>query len=195
MFNVQLNYDIDQALDPKLWNSKFCVVSLHGSIEHLASDVKNIKDSLHRIGKYIQDKSIIKENPNSVKDLEDVGKVVWDFLSAIYDLYWDSLYMDDSKMSFKSKVKSKFNSQVTKTLVNNKGKKSVKPTYVFPLLPPIPAKTPKEVNKISKYFKKNNSPQRKSYAQASSKFQNFNIVMNTLKIKEMFSKLQNQKID
>jgi len=61
-----LNYDINQALDPVSWNSKFCIVSLYGSIEYLASDVKNIKDSFHRMGKYIQDKSIIKENPNGV---------------------------------------------------------------------------------------------------------------------------------
>ena len=67
-------------------------------------------------------------------------------------------------MLFRSKVKSKFNPQVTKILVNNKGKESVKPTYISPLLLPILAKTPKEVNEISKYFKKNNSSQRKSYA-------------------------------
>ena len=45
-------------------------------MEHLALDVKNIKDSLLRIGKYIKDKSIINCNANSIKDLEDIGKVV-----------------------------------------------------------------------------------------------------------------------
>jgi len=129
--------------------------------------------------KYIQGKSIIKKNPNSIKNLEDIGKVVWDFLSAIYDLHWDSLYVDNSKTSFRSKVKSKFNPQVTKTLVNNKGKESVKPSYISPLFQLIPPKMPKEVNEISKYFKKNDSLQRKSYAQASSKSQNSNIAMNT----------------
>ena len=98
-------------------------------------------------------------------------------------------------MLFRSKVKSKFNPQITKILVNNKGKESVKPTYISFLPPPILAKTPKEVNEISKYFKKNNSLQRKSYAQASFKSQNSNIAMNILKIKKMFPKLQNQKID
>jgi len=56
-------------------------------------------------------------------------------------------------------------------------------------------KTPKKVNEISKFFKKNDNPQKKSYAQASSKPQNSNTTMNTLKIKEMFPKLQNHKID
>ena len=46
IFNIQLNYDINQALDPRSWDSEFYAVSLHGSMEHLASNVKNIKESL-----------------------------------------------------------------------------------------------------------------------------------------------------
>ncbi|KAL9709048.1 hypothetical protein Ac2012v2_8333 [Leucoagaricus gongylophorus] len=164
-------------------------------MEHLVSDVKNIKDSLRRMGRYIKGKSIIDNNANSIKDLDSVGKAVWEFLSAVYDSHWDSLYVDNSKISFRNKVKSKFNLQAPKALVNNKGKETVKPTYISPLPPPILAKTPKEVNEISKFFKKNDNPQKKLYAQASSKPQNSNTTMNTLKIKEMFLKLQNHKID
>jgi len=43
-------------------------------------------------------------------------------------------------------------------------KNTVKPTYVSPLPPPILAKISKEVNKISKFFKKNDKLQKKSYA-------------------------------
>ena len=49
MVNIQLNYDIDQALDPESWNGNFCAISLHGSMEYLVSDAKIIKDSLTRI--------------------------------------------------------------------------------------------------------------------------------------------------
>ena len=42
-------------------------------------------------------------------------------------------------------------------------KNTVKPTYVSPLPPPILAKISKEVNKISKFFKKNDKLQKKSY--------------------------------
>jgi len=98
-------------------------------------------------------------------------------------------------MSFRNKVKSKFNPQIPKALVNSKGKETVKSTYVSLLPLPIPAKTLKEVNEISKFFKKNNNSQKKLYAQASSEPQNSNTMMNTLKIKEMFPKLQNYKID
>ena len=52
---------------------------------------------------------------------------------------------------------------------NNKGKKIVKPTFIFliPLL--IPAKLQKEVNELLKYFKENtNSQQKKSYTNTTS---------------------------
>ena len=93
-------------------------------------------------------------------------------------------------------LKSKFNSNVNKTLVNGKGKETVKATYVLPLPSPIPAKLSKEVNEISKFFKKNsNHPQKKSYAQALAKSNTTNITLDILKIKEIFPHLQNKKID
>jgi len=81
-----------------------------------------------------------------------------------------------------------------------KGKEIIKPTYVLPIPPPIPAKLSKEVKEISKYFKKIENPtSKKSYAQASSnqasKATTSNIAMNTLKIKETFPDLSNKKID
>ena len=42
MFNVQLQYDINQALDPESWDSNFHVISLYGSMKYLVSDIKNI---------------------------------------------------------------------------------------------------------------------------------------------------------
>ena len=132
-------------------------------MEYLSLDVKNIKDSLLRIGKYIKGKSIIDGNTNSIKGLKSIGKVVWEFLSAIYDSYWDSLHMDSSKTSFRNKVKSKFTMQVSKAPTNNKDKKIITPTYISPIPPPILVKTPKKVNKISKFFKQTDNPQKKSY--------------------------------
>jgi len=46
LFNINLNYNIDKALDPEEWDGDFCATSLHGAMEHLVSDIKNIKDSL-----------------------------------------------------------------------------------------------------------------------------------------------------
>jgi len=76
VFNIQLNYNIDQALDPDSWDGEFYAVSLHGFMEHLASNIKNIKDSLYRMLKYVMGKSINEENANDIKDLEGIGKVV-----------------------------------------------------------------------------------------------------------------------
>ena len=92
-------------------------------------------------------------------------------------------------------TKSRYN-LVLKSLRNQmliKEKNIVKPSYILVLPPPIPAKSPKKVNKISKFFKKNLiSKKKKSYTQASAN--STNITRETLKIKKVFSNLQNKKI-
>ena len=104
-------------------------------MEHLVSDIKNIKDSLQRIEKYIRDKSI-DSNSNNIKDLEDVGKAVWKFLSSIYNSYWDGLYVNDANTTFRNKVSSKFTPQVPKNSnINTKDKEVVKPTFISSISP------------------------------------------------------------
>jgi len=83
----------------------------------------------------------------------------------------------------------------------DKKKNEAIPTFISLVPPPILAKTLKEVNKISKYLKKNSNPhQKKSYANATSSSTqqglpvSKNIVKETLKIKEMFLNLLNNKI-
>ena len=78
-------------------------------MKQLVLDIKNIKESLIRMRKYILDKSIDGDNTNNVKDLEDIGMAVWGFISSLYKAYWDSLKVNDSNMPFRNKVKSKFN--------------------------------------------------------------------------------------
>ena len=85
--------------------------------------------------------------------------------------------------------------------INNKDKEMVKPTFISFILSPIPAKSQKEVNKLSKYFKKNtSSQQKKSYANTtfltkpSSSPTPKNIIKKMLKIKEMFLNLPDKKI-
>jgi len=109
VFNVNLNYDIDQALDPEEWDGEFHVTSLHRAMKHVALDVKNIKNSLYRMGKYIRGKAI-NDNPNNCKDLEVIGKELWEFLSSIYESHWDRLYADSFNNTFRGKISSKFTS-------------------------------------------------------------------------------------
>ena len=54
--NIPLPYNPDAPTDPEIWSGNFHLVSFYGSIEYLASDVKNIKDSLKFITKYITNK-------------------------------------------------------------------------------------------------------------------------------------------
>ena len=105
-------------------------------------------------------------------------------------------------MTFRNKVKSKFSPKARNIQTPlNKGKDIIKPTFVSAIPPHIPAKSPKEVKKISKFFKKIKKPaMNKLYAQAlSSKPKSdavsSNIAMNTLKIKEAFPNLSNKKFD
>ena len=62
-------------------------MSLHGSIEHITSNVLNIKDSLFKIQKYIIGKSIESDKANNFKDLLGTGKSIWEFISIVYELY------------------------------------------------------------------------------------------------------------
>jgi len=190
--NVQLSHDINQALEPKSWNGDFWTISLHRSMEHLVSDIKNIKESLSRMYKYILGKTIDRNKANKVQNLKDVGKAVWEFISAIYEAHWDSLVVNKTNIFFRNKVKSKFSPQINRSQTSIKDKKTAKLTFMSTLPPSIPAKLPKEVNEISKYFKRNEKqPQRKPYMQASlsSKLSlqlnlSSNIMFDALKIKK-----------
>ena len=74
IINIQLNYDINHTLDQNLWDSEFRTISLHGSIKYLASDIKNIKESLFRMEKYTLGKGIDSNKTNKIKDLKELGK-------------------------------------------------------------------------------------------------------------------------
>ena len=104
-------------------------------MEHLASNTLNIKELLTRMQKFIAGKSINSDKANNLKDLNDIGKAIWEFISMVYDSHWDSLYVDNNNTTFRSKVKSKFSPQVKniQPLVS-KGKEVVKPLFVLVIL-------------------------------------------------------------
>jgi len=112
IFNIHLNYNPDTALDPDSWDGNFYTVLLHSSMEHLASNALNNKESLTRMQKFIASKSINSNKANNLKNLNGMGKAIWEFISMVYNSYWDSLYVDDNNTTFRSKVKSKFFPQV-----------------------------------------------------------------------------------
>jgi len=164
MFNIQLDYDVNQARDPESWNSNFQAISLHSSIEHLASDIYNIKVSLTRMQNYILEKTIEGGKANNVDDLQGVGKIAWGFISSLYKAHWDSLAVDESNTSFRNMVKSKFSPQPIKTTTNDKGKNTIKLATISSIPLPILSKSPKKINEILKYFKRKPISQKKLYA-------------------------------
>jgi len=87
MFNMQLNYDINQTLDSESWDGNFQAILLCGSIKNLASNIKNIKNFLNRMRKYILSKSIKGNKANNIKDLEGVSKAAWGFILFLYKVY------------------------------------------------------------------------------------------------------------
>jgi len=74
--NIQLLYDSDALTDLEIWNSGFHLISLHGSIKHIVSDAKNIKDSLKFIAKYISNKQIKPSKTNNLGDFNSIDDAV-----------------------------------------------------------------------------------------------------------------------
>ena len=204
--NIQLPYDSQAPAKPELWSGKIHSISLHGSIEYFTSDSKNIKVSLNFLAKYIKNKQVNSGKVNKLIDFDGMGDAIWNFISLVYKAKWDALFTDQKSNILRAKISLKFTPRLNPP--NNVNKKEItKPIPVtinkVPPLLPLPAKTKKEVNVISKYFhprkstvennvQGNNTNSGKSYAQASKTSISTSEV---LKIKEMFPSLNTHKID
>ena len=77
VINIQLPYDPQAPTKPDLWSGSFHPISLHGLIEHFASDSKNIKDSLNFIAKYISNKQVNSSKANELNDFDGMGNAIW----------------------------------------------------------------------------------------------------------------------
>ena len=90
--NIPLPYNPNAPTDPEIWGGNFHPISLHGLIEHIGSDAKNIKDSLKFMAKYITNKQIDSSRANELDDFKGVREAVWSFISSIYDANWDVFF-------------------------------------------------------------------------------------------------------
>jgi len=135
-----------------------------------------------------------------------MGDAIWNFISSVYEFKWDTLFTDQKLNTLRTKISSKFTLHIFPPKGNSK-KNIPKSTPVtinkVPPLPPLPAKTKKEINAISKYFhpkkpsvninnKSTNNQIGKSYIQASKPLTS---TSDVLKIKEAFTTLNAKKID
>jgi len=206
VINIQLPYNPNSPTEPELWSSNFHLISLHKSIEQIASDTKSIKDSLNFMARYISNKKVNFCNANNLLDFDGIGDSIWNFISSVYQANWDTFYTDNNTTILRVKIASKFSPRITPTASKNSKEtpKSIPVTIdKVPLPPPLPVKSKREVNVISKYFQskkplvktkkpiRNNNPAR-SYAQATKLSAN---TLKVLKIKEAFPALNAKKID
>jgi len=154
--NLLLLYDPNAPMDPEIWGGSFHPISLHSSIKHIASNAKNIKDFLKFMAKYISNKQVNSAKANELDDFKGIGEVVWNFISSVYNANWDALVTDNNSTSLRRKIAAKFTSRI-QLVLQRSTKKNYKPTLAsierIPL--PIPAKSPKKVNVISKFFQNN----------------------------------------
>ena len=196
--NILLPYNPNTPTDLKIWGGNFHPISLHGLIEHLGSDIKNIKDSLRFMTKYITNKQIESSKANNLDNFKGIGKAVWNFISSIYKANWDVLYTGNNSILLRRKIVSKFTPKMQLTpQKTSKEKNGPSLANIKRLPPPISTKTPKEVNEISKFFKSSKSVNSaankfKSYTQASR--QNVSIA-DVIKIKETFLSVGAKVID
>ena len=84
VINVQLPYNPQAPTEPELWSGSFHPISLHGSIEHFASDAKNIKVTLNFLAKYIHGKQVNSNKVNDLNDFDSMGDIIWNFISSVY---------------------------------------------------------------------------------------------------------------
>ena len=83
--NIQLPYDPQAPTKPELWSGSFHPISLHGSIEHFASDSKSIKVTLDFLAKYIRNKKANNNKINDLTNFDGMGDAIWNFISLVYD--------------------------------------------------------------------------------------------------------------
>jgi len=155
---------------------------------------------LNFIARYITNKKINSSEANNLSDFDGIRDSIWNFISSMYQANWDLLYTDNKTSTLRAKILSKFSPRIAPT-TNKNNKETNKPVLVtidkVPPLPPLPAKSKREVNIISKYFQ-NNKPSVEAKKPAMSYAQAIKPSANTsevLKIKEAFLALNAKKID
>ena len=123
IINIQLLYDPNSSTELNLWDGSFYSISLHRFLEYLASDSKNIMDSLNFIAKYISNKQIDLAKSNNIKDFKGIGKTIWNLISFVYQFKWNSLITDKNSNTLRQKILLKFTSKVTP--VSNKSNNTI----------------------------------------------------------------------
>ena len=113
------------------------------------------------MARYIVNKKVNPKTANDLKDFDGIGDFVWNFISVVYQASWDSLHMDNRSKTLREKILSKFTPRITPNNAKKNSKELPNLTLISPNKvpppPPLPAKSVKKVNVISKYFQNKKS--------------------------------------
>ena len=110
--NIPLSYNPNAPIDPEIWDGSFHPISFHSSIEHIASNAKNIKNSLKFMVKYISNKQVELSKVNNLDDFNGISNTVWNFISSIYNTKWNVLFMDNKSNTLRKKIAAKFTPRI-----------------------------------------------------------------------------------
>ena len=94
---------------------------------------------------YIFNKKVKKGKANNLDDFKDIEKKAQNFISAFYNVGWNTLITNSNSDFFRNKVVAKFIPKINNlnTSKGNNGKSANKLANINRLPPPIPAKLPK----------------------------------------------------
>ena len=147
-------YAVNQPVDPQLWDSNFCPISIFGMNECLEDDAKNITCSLLRIAAFIRQRELEDKTAEDIPQILEFGFATWDFLLAIYESGWDELAANKNQKSFRQCVSVQFNRKsVNNSVLNKEGKG--KQASISRISLPIPLQPSKSILAKSKFFKGN----------------------------------------
>jgi len=85
-------YKANVLADPSLWDSNFGVTSLFGTNKFLQNNVNNMAMSLLHMATFLNQRKLDNQDGNDSQQLSSFGDTTWQFISAIYESSWDSLY-------------------------------------------------------------------------------------------------------
>ena len=113
VINIQLLYNPQAPTEPDFWSGNFHLILLHSSIKQIASDVKNIKDSLNFMARYISNKKVNPSKANELENFNGISNSIQNFISSVYQANWDSFHTNNQAMTLRVKISSKFTPRIT----------------------------------------------------------------------------------
>jgi len=144
-----ISYQANQLMDPQLWDSYFCSISLSEIDKYLARNIKNIICLLLRMTVFIKQWSLDNRITKNILQIAKFGFVACEFLLAIYKSRWDKLIANNENKTFRQCVLSQFNKTSTKNTTTIKLLKG-KQANVLKILLSIPSRPSKSVLANSK---------------------------------------------